>query len=451
MQVNLQKRENIQTTILSLLLTQKGGFTLKQLNNDYFQLEGEHIPWKDLGYVSLLNFLRSMPNTVKIENNNDTIIVKGIASAKSMHVSKLVVGQKDVKQVPGRKSYKPSHYFPNTAPPRIHISADILSEIVSLVNNSPNGINKDNILHKVRSSMPFVNITMDDIENQLHKLSHMIFQRNNKIYPIKNKVEDLDRSKNNNNMSYFEPTVVSNDQQVCKPSIETIAGDENLDDMSNVDDEENIFEFPSNETFYFDNTKSITKTKPMSDFIEKSISKYQDQIAEHVSIPKVQYDNNINQTQGELDSDIKKDEEHQMYNQDVKILINERMKFRLEKLIQNHFDGIWCSDLPNKYLEEYKVPLNYVELGFNSVREFASQLPEIFCCIQPYNTGDFILYYAKGELSSNKIKEKCKANNTTEFYQIYETNDEEVLPVTVVKIVCLNYTRILLIINKTVI
>ncbi|XP_017767106.1 PREDICTED: uncharacterized protein LOC108555793 [Eufriesea mexicana] len=430
MQVNLQKRENIQTTILALLLTQKGGCTLRELDNDYFQLEGMYIPWKDLGYSSLLSFLRSIPKAVKIENKNNTIIVKGIASDKSIHVSKLVAGQKSVKQLPGRKSYKPNHYFPMTAPPRIHVSADILSKIVSLVNDNPDGVNKDYILHEVRSCMPFVNITMDDIENQLQELSHTIFQRNNKIYPIQTKIEDLDHLKSSNDMSSSEPTMVSNNKQVCKPLIVTIAGDENLGDMLNVDDEENMFEFPSTKTFHSDHTKSITKTKPTFSFIEESISKYQDQMAEHISIPKVQYDNNINQTQVEFDN-IRRDEESQVFNKDVKILINERMKFRLEKLIQNHFDGIWCSDLPKKYLEEYKVPLNYVELGFNSVREFASQLPEIFHCIQPYSTGDFILYYAKRELPSNKIKEKCKANNITELYHIYETNDEEALPVTV--------------------
>ncbi|OAD60754.1 Tudor domain-containing protein 5 [Eufriesea mexicana] len=427
MQVNLQKRENIQTTILALLLTQKGGCTLRELDNDYFQLEGMYIPWKDLGYSSLLSFLRSIPKAVKIENKNNTIIVKGIASDKSIHVSKLVAGQKSVKQLPGRKSYKPNHYFPMTAPPRIHVSADILSKIVSLVNDNPDGVNKDYILHEVRSCMPFVNITMDDIENQLQELSHTIFQRNNKIYPIQTKIEDLDHLKSSNDMSSSEPTMVSNNKQVCKPLIVTIAGDENLGDMLNVDDEENMFEFPSTKTFHSDHTKSITKTKPTFSFIEESISKYQDQMAEHISIPKVQYDNNINQTQVEFDN-IRRDEESQVFNKDVKILINERMKFRLEKLIQNHFDGIWCSDLPKKYLEEYKVPLNYVELGFNSVREFASQLPEIFHCIQPYSTGDFILYYAKRELPSNKIKEKCKANNITELYHIYETNDEEALP-----------------------
>ncbi|XP_068970164.1 uncharacterized protein [Bombus flavifrons] len=406
MQVDLQKRENTQTTILALLITRKGGCTLKQLSNDYYELEGEHIPWKDLGYNSLLSFLHSMSKTVQIEHKDNTVIIHGIASEKSKHVSKLIAGQKTQKPSVGRKSHRPNHYFPTTAPSRIRIPAEILSKVVSLVKDKPNGLNKDYILQEIHSRMPFVKITMKEMEEQLQELSHRIFQTNNKIYPNRSKVKNSNNLKGRNDMSHSK----------SKLPIITAAGNEDSDDMLDCEDVPEVTHL--NHTSKPNYTKSNTKTKSTSSFIKET--KYQDQ--------EMQHSNNI---KTKFDDDIMKAKENVLDKKDIEILINERIKFRLEKLIQNHSDGIWCADLPEKYLEEYKVPLNYAELGFNSVREFASQLPDIFHCIQPRDTGDFMLYYAKREIPSNKLTKKHEANNIAQWYNIYESSNEEAVPASV--------------------
>ncbi|XP_033301110.1 uncharacterized protein LOC117206143 isoform X6 [Bombus bifarius] len=404
MQVDLQKRENTQTTILALLITRKGGCTLKQLNNDYYELEGEHIPWKDLGYNSLLSFLHSMSKTVQIEHRDSTIIIRGIASEKSKHVSKLIAGQKTQKPSVGRKTHKPNHYFPTTAPNKIRIPAEILSKVVSLVKDKPNGLNKDYILQEIHSRMPFVKITMKEMEEQLQELSHRIFQTNNKVYPNRSKVKNFNNLKGRNDMSHSK----------SKLPIITAAGNEDSDDMLDCEDVPEVTHL--NRTSKPDYTKSDTKTTSTSSFIKET--KYQE----------TQHSNDI---KTKFDDDIMKAKENVLDKKDIEILINERIKFRLEKLIQNHSDGIWCADLPEKYLEEYKVSLNYAELGFNSVREFASQLPEIFHCIQPGDTGDFMLYYAKREIPSNKLTKKHEANNVAQLYDIYESSNEEAVPASV--------------------
>ncbi|XP_076755948.1 uncharacterized protein LOC143426394 [Xylocopa sonorina] len=420
MQVNLQKRENIQTTILALLLTHKGGCTLKQLVSDYYDLEGEHIPWRDLGYASLLSFLSSMSKTVQVEKENNTIIVKGIASEKSKHVSKLVGNQKCQKPPVKRKSYKPSHYFPKTAPPRVLIPAEILRKIIDLVNEHPDGVNKYYVLQEIQACMSFVNISMEEMEEQLRELSHQIFQSNNKIYPIhSDKAKYSDCLKKDNNM-YSESKLTTQNEEKCDSVIVTVAGNESTDNILDYD-EEDIFDFvPSTCTGYLNQTKSVTKIKPTANFIQETVSKCQDQVAEHTLLNCSYKDSTWNQI--EHNTNVKKDKE------DGEILINERVKFRLEKLIQNQPDGLWCAELPEKYLEEYKVPLNYTELGFNSVREFTSQLPEIFHCIQFCDSGDFKLYYAKREKPSNKTKQTYKTNNLMELHHIYEASNEEPLP-----------------------
>nr|XP_012152341.1 PREDICTED: protein PF14_0175-like isoform X2 [Megachile rotundata] len=417
MQANSQKLENIRTTILSLLLARKGGCTLRQLDNDYCEVEGTNIPWKDFGYISLLNFLHAMSKNVHIENKNNTIILKGIASDKSKHVSKLVAGQKDQSNLTGRKVYKPSHYYPKTAPPKIRIPAEILLKIINLIHEHPDGISKDYVHQAVKSLMPFANITMQDMEDQFRELSHKIFLTNNKIFPTQNKI---DYSKKTNGVTSSDFVSESYNGQGRQSPIVTVGGDEDSDIVSDYDDDDDLnFIRASN----LCPNKSTVNTKPTSNFIKETVSKCQDQIIDFDN-DHIEYNNNFGNRK-----DCTNDKNGE-------ILINERVKFRLEKLIQNHPNGIWCADLPEVYLEEYKVSLNYMELGFNSVREFASQLPEIFHCVQLHDTGDFMLYYAKNEIPANKLKGNHKVGNLAQLHQIYETSDEEALPVTVSLDVC---------------
>ncbi|CAK9812883.1 Tudor domain-containing protein 5 [Anthophora quadrimaculata] len=443
MQVNSQKRENTKTTILALLLAHKTGCTLRQLNNDYYELEGESIPWKDLGYVSLLDFLNSMPKTVQIEHSNNVIIVKGIASDKSMHVSKLIAGQKVQKYPVKRKVFKPSHYYPKTAPQRIIIPAEIMSRIISFVNNHPDGVNKDYIFHKVQLYMPFTNITLKDMEEQLQELSHKVCLMNNKIYPVQSRSKNFNQFKKADDMPFSKCKFVSHNQQENKSVIVTVAGNEDSN-MLNYDEEDGFELQPFNDTSGSFHINSTEIAKHTTSFLKETTFKHQDEISSHAPIiedkesnsyKSFNCNNNVPIQMEFHNKEIK--EENYSHKKDVEILINERVKFRLEKLIQHYPDGIWCADLPDRYLEEYKVSLNYVELGFNSVREFASQLPEIFHCVQPYDhTGDFKLYNAKAEIPLSQTEKKQKVTNLSQLYHIYETSDEEALPVTVSSDTC---------------
>lgn len=437
MQMHSQKRENVQTTIVALLLARKGGCTLSQLSKDYYETEGEHIPWKGLGYLSLLNFLQSMSRSVHIEYRNNAFFVRGIASEKSKHVSKLVAGQKDQRHPVGRKSFKPSHYYPSTIPQKAHIPAEILTMIIGYVNENPDGVNKDYLLQKLQSHMPYARISMSDMEEQLHGVSHQIQQSHNKVFPVHSK------PRNNN----------------IKSAIITASGEDDSDDMLDYDDDDDFGFAPAHAS----KTKSAVKTKSTSSFIRETVSKCQDQGIENnvldTHTSRVQDDqttsfdlhnynyNDNDQAQIEFKNNVER--ENYFDGENVDILINERVKFRLEKLIQCHPNGIWCADLPEKYLQEYKVSLNYAELGFNSVREFASQLSEIFHCVQPGDTGDFMLYYAKNGIPSTKQKEEQNIVNLTELHQIYDKDDEsEALPTTLVNNIYFYYIyNILLVIS----
>ncbi|XP_043288541.1 tudor domain-containing protein 5-like [Venturia canescens] len=111
-------------------------------------------------------------------------------------------------------------------------------------------------------------------------------------------------------------------------------------------------------------------------------------------------------------------------NEAISHLINERTRLRLQKLIEKHPDGIWCTDLPELYRNEYTIPLNYKELGFVSVIEFVSHLPGIFQSTRPQDKGDFKVYNAKTGISDAKPRERPKVLSLASLYNIYEQSIE---------------------------
>ncbi|XP_008212486.1 uncharacterized protein LOC100121779 isoform X2 [Nasonia vitripennis] len=72
-------------------------------------------------------------------------------------------------------------------------------------------------------------------------------------------------------------------------------------------------------------------------------------------------------------------------------LINEKIRFRLQKLIEKHPEGIWCSELPNEYKKEYSIDLDYKDLGYTCIAEFVAKLPDIFEITKPLDNRLMVL------------------------------------------------------------
>lgn len=433
--------EDVQKIILSLLVSRKDAIPLGVLAKDYQDQEGEPIPWKEFGYITLLDYLKSMPKFISFERLNGTYYVRGVASDKSKHVSSLVARQKISlkKRNYIRRTYRPSYYYPKTSTPRIHIPANILSDIINMVKQNPNGIKKEYVLKEVNDKLPCINISITDLEEQIKNLSHELFIDGNRIYPLKKYTKPISNK-------CLSSNILSRGEKVNLPSKDSVelpkyfvSGETDSNKESDIDDEDR-FTFASKLQNNSENKNKISnKKQPISMFIQESVSKFNNQVDQLND--KSRFDNkgikhNSSEKNVTLHTPIEKLQDDVTYlgSEDVKILISDRTRFRLEKLIQKYPNGIWCAELPEKYIEEYNVPLNYIELGFNSVREFASYLPEIFQCKQLHPSADFILYDAKIKLPDTKKNNKTKLLNVAELYtQSYLEEDEvEALPVVVV-------------------
>lgn len=99
---------------------------------------------------------------------------------------------------------------------------------------------------------------------------------------------------------------------------------------------------------------------------------------------------------------------------DAGSLVKERTKIRLQMLIDKHPEGIWSSELAQYYLDEYKIELEYEDLGFGSITEFVAALPEIFKCEYQAQARRPLILSAKS-LSNTQKKTLCTLYNMEDY------------------------------------
>ncbi|XP_066587080.1 tudor domain-containing protein 5-like isoform X3 [Prorops nasuta] len=394
------KREEVEQLLLAFLVSRKGSTTIHDLDADYKAQEGKSIPFKELGYATLLEFLRSIPQTLTVQKINNVFYCKGKSNDQTRHISQLVEGQKPSgRSIRARRKVPPSRYFPQTLPAKISIPFSTFRYVIEIIKKNVNGVDIRDIIQIVKGKIPNIQLVYSDVVDQLREVPHEVYIDNGVVYPVKQNIQT--------NQSYFEV-----------PSTNI---------MFSGEEPENYEADIAVESPY--NVKSGNKM-PASSFIQEAVHKSKKLESPVKEIENVSEPYSL--------KDIPEPDEGSPDNVAVNasMLISERTKIRLEKLIEQYPDGIWCKELPRKYEETYKISLNYAELGFNSMREYAMQLPEIFHCQQPVPFGDFKLYYAK-KLDSQDISSQSDSKmNLAQLHDIYMEEDTLAVPPNLSKDTC---------------
>lgn len=377
------KLDEIRKILLSLLLARPGATPVTVLDRDYYEEEGERIPWRKLGYADLVEFLNSMPEYFSTEWCSSGYFVRGIASEKTKHVSSLVSRQK----LPSKSKYIPpqlrrvnrfvSRNLPQMQRHRIRLSAEQLSYVVNTcVKNNPNGISMRNVISMLQRQWPHITFSMYDVRDQLRELSHFLYLDCDMIYPKSPKSDVSQDVKNQPQSSTSKPQNMP--RSPAKKAV-CVGGDEGSDFSEELEDERSFV--PANHVN--DNYPKRSKTSEwLNANFARNANNEQNAMFNHddyVANDFVAMNNNS---------------DTMTRNYDFSLLIDDRTKSRLNQLVRKHPEGIWCADLPEKYLKEYNVPLNYNELGFSSVREYVSYLPNIFYMTRENSSDDFLLYTA---------------------------------------------------------
>lgn len=115
--MEFQKKQEVETFLHSVLSCEKGGIPLSKLQEEYTVLIGSPIPFQTFGFDTLIDYIKSIPNTAAIRKSpdNGTILVQAVYKPVTAHVSQLVAGQKiAAKTKPARRPSK--HPAPRTGP-----------------------------------------------------------------------------------------------------------------------------------------------------------------------------------------------------------------------------------------------------------------------------------------------------------------------------------------------
>ncbi|XP_044752165.1 tudor domain-containing protein 5-like [Coccinella septempunctata] len=86
--------EEVKKILRSLLVSAPVKVTVSSLNKDYRSLEGRGIPFKELGYNSLLHLLHSIPDVLRVNGSSFESEVTLIITEKVAHVNDMVMKQK---------------------------------------------------------------------------------------------------------------------------------------------------------------------------------------------------------------------------------------------------------------------------------------------------------------------------------------------------------------------
>lgn len=105
---NNTKYEQVKKTLRALLLSSKGGCSPRSLADDYRYLYGESIPYKALGFDTLMELVHSMKDVVRVQyQGSGGTRLYGVADDSTRHIAGMVAKQKNSRK--GRLVNMPSH------------------------------------------------------------------------------------------------------------------------------------------------------------------------------------------------------------------------------------------------------------------------------------------------------------------------------------------------------
>jgi hypothetical protein len=58
--------DDVKTIVRSILVSYPGNCTISQLLDDYVALEGQHLPYKKLGFNNVLDVIKNMNDILKV-------------------------------------------------------------------------------------------------------------------------------------------------------------------------------------------------------------------------------------------------------------------------------------------------------------------------------------------------------------------------------------------------
>ncbi|GFS32300.1 uncharacterized protein NPIL_649921 [Nephila pilipes] len=186
-QLNPEKQKLKKTVLIhlrSVVQSCKGGVPLNRLDKDYRDFIGMNIPFKEFGYDSLEDFIRSIPDVINLKKNaNGQIVALGVTDTSTAHLFGQMSKRKSSKESQALVSTK----SPPADPAVIRISKQKNTKLPSFFKlpQSTSETDLKNVL-KVPSNGVFHNSNQDTCEsvdnNTQPTVSKTLQKKSNKNY-----------------------------------------------------------------------------------------------------------------------------------------------------------------------------------------------------------------------------------------------------------------------------
>lgn len=85
---------DVKKRIRALLISSKSGCTLKTLYQDHLSVIGEELPYKRLGYRTLVAFVKTIPDVVSLKVRDGETLLYAVPDETTQHISRMVSRQR---------------------------------------------------------------------------------------------------------------------------------------------------------------------------------------------------------------------------------------------------------------------------------------------------------------------------------------------------------------------
>ncbi|CAG9835960.1 unnamed protein product [Diabrotica balteata] len=404
--------DTVKTMVRSVLTSSPASLSVDRLCKEYRDILGENIPFQKLGYNSVEHFLRDIPDTVQLVGSGRFATVNLVFSEKSAHIAQMVSKQKLTKKkrqpyqrrtvvVPPQRS---AHNVDSIRP--VERQKMVYPPIKPLFPPTQNMAN------------PPIKPLFPPTQNKANPPIKPLFSpTQNMVYPPTKPSRTPTQNNVGTNYSNYKKTIYG-------PPSPSTSGHSTAGTSSPEQNESRVkpFEYKNN----------CVNTDLISNVQNLSISKSSQSLNPVRRTNKSLSQNNFGRLQ-QSQNDHTNIDKHTLTKNDLFSVKDEEdnvpanIKNNLRLLIQQHPEGMWCTELPNAYKKMFKTELKFFELGFRNLIELCVYLKSVFHWVRP-GQGDFKLYDRSKPLPNNAEKNFTVASYTKPIETISKTQVDGAVP-----------------------
>ncbi|MCI4383470.1 hypothetical protein PGIGA_G00026890 [Pangasianodon gigas] len=354
-----QLLSSVKKDVRSLLISSKHGLSPEQLRKDYQNMLGHPLPLKGLGFRSVLDMVKEMPDAVRLDYALDgTLVLKAIGDETTRGIEELVSRQRNHKHKPKSKSgsmglfssrslhHQHSFVLPRRghAPPAL--PAQLRSQLRQLLTHGPIGLSELERCYAVRFGRPLyvMHYGFYSIAEMLAAASDMIAVRQTRVGSQLILKTEITPDKQMLNSTAALPKQSAGISRVSPSSVlrKTAV-------PSNIQPESQ--QKPKEEAIRVQEIEPVTLVMQEKSF-EKSVAKLEEEFRKKII------------ESGDAGT------------------VSQELKEKLRKVVAKHSQGMAIHNLPTEYKKMYGEDLPLVQCGFLSVTEMVGALSDTFY-VQP--------------------------------------------------------------------